>query len=173
MLANIIAALLLLIVADWNVPNPLYTLQLPLSLTSICDILIIVICRFKCFSQQESAISMLLTLQKKPSCCLRDYTAVPDQQLSEEQMEQDLTLRHLVWEQSAFRNRFRTPMPAYLVVELDVVRKQVCMSSNFRYWQAGNRNHFLLNDLIDWWPPKELLPLTVVQACKGYCCSPE
>jgi len=31
-LANIIAALLLLIVADWNVPNPLYTLQLPLSL---------------------------------------------------------------------------------------------------------------------------------------------
>ena len=73
-------------------------------------------------------------------------------------------MRHLVWEQSAFRNRFRTPMPAYLVVELDVVRKQVCMSSNFGYWQAGNRNHFLLNDLIDWWPPKELLPLTVV--CK-------
>ncbi len=54
-------------------------------------------------------------------------------------------------------------MPVYSVVELDVVRKRVCISPHFSYWQAGDRTHFLLNDLIDWWPPEELLPLTVVR----------
>ncbi len=94
---------------------------------------------------------------------VRYYIAVPDQQLSKEQREQHLTLRHLVWEQSAPRGRSRTPMPVYSVVELDVVRKRVCISPHFSYWQAGDRTHFLLNDLIDWWPPEELLPLTVVR----------
>ncbi len=55
-------------------------------------------------------------------------------------------------------------MPVYSVVELDVVRMQVCISPHFSYWQAGDSNHFLLKDLIDWWPPEELLALTVM--CK-------
>ena len=88
----------------------------------------------------------------------------PDQQFSKEQREQDLALCHLIWELSAPRGRSGTPMPVCLVVELDVVRKRVCICPHFSYWQAGDRNHFLLNDLIDWWPPEELRPLTVV--CK-------
>jgi len=83
-----------------------------------------------------------------------------------------LTLHHLVWEKSEShpglspnqRSRSRTPMPVYSVVELDVVRKLVWISPNFSYWQAGDRIHFLLNNLIDWWPPEELLPLTVVHS---------
>ena len=54
-------------------------------------------------------------------------------------------------------------MPVYSVVELDVVRKRLCISPHFSYWQAGDRTHFLLNDLINRWPPEELLPLTVVR----------
>ena len=94
---------------------------------------------------------------------VRCYIAAPDQQLSTEQREQDLTLCHLVWEESAPCSSFRTPMPVQSVEELDVVRKGICISSHFSYWQAGARTHFLLNDLIDWWPPEELLPLTVVR----------
>ena len=93
---------------------------------------------------------------------VRYYNAAPDQQLSKEQREQDLTLRHLVWEESAPRGRSRTPVPLYSVVELDV-RKRVCISPHFSYWQARDRTHFLLNDLIDRWPPEELLPLTMVR----------
>ncbi len=54
-------------------------------------------------------------------------------------------------------------MPVQSVEELDVVRKQVCISPQFGYWQAGDSNYFLLNDAIDWWPPEEPLPLTVVR----------
>ena len=50
-------------------------------------------------------------------------------------------------------------MPVYSVVELDVVRKRLCISPHFSYWQAGDRTHFMLNDLINQWPPEELLPL--------------
>ena len=50
-------------------------------------------------------------------------------------------------------------MPVYSVVELDVVRKRLCISPHFSYWQARDRTHFLLNDLINRWPPEELLPL--------------
>ena len=89
--------------------------------------------------------------------------AAPDQLLSKEQREQDLTLRHLVWEESAPRGRSRTLMPVYTFVELDVVRKRVCICPHFSYWHAGDRTYFLLNDLIDWWPPEELLPLTMVR----------
>ncbi len=40
-----------------------------------------VICRFKCFSQQESAISMLLTLKEEAQLLfVRYYIAAPDQQ---------------------------------------------------------------------------------------------
>jgi len=49
-------------------------------------------------------------------------------------------------------------MPVYSVVELDEIGKQVYISPHFCCWQAGDRTHFLLNDLIDWWPPEELLP---------------
>ena len=94
---------------------------------------------------------------------VRYYTAAPDQQLSEEQREQNLTLCRLVQEESAPRSRSRTPMPVCSVVKLDVARKRVCMFPHFSCWQAGNRTHFLLNDLIDWWPPEKLLPLTVVR----------
>ena len=38
-----------------------------------------------------------------------------------------------------------------------------CISPHFSYWQDGDRPHFLFNDLSDWWPPEELLPLTVVR----------
>ncbi len=103
-------------------------------------------------------------LQEEAHLMFMRYYIAPDQQLSKEQREQDLTLCHLDWEQSASRGSSSTPMPVQSVVELDVVRKRVCISPHFSCWQAGDRNHFLLNDLIDWWPPEELLPLTVV--CK-------
>ncbi len=54
-------------------------------------------------------------------------------------------------------------MPVYSVVELDVVRKPVCISPHFNYWPAGDRIHFLLNNLIEWWPPEEFFPFTVVR----------
>ena len=76
---------------------------------------------------------------------VRYYIAVADQQVSEEQREQDFTLHHLIWEQSAPRGRSRTPMPVYS----DVVRKRFCNSPHFSYWQAGDRNYFLSNDLIE------------------------
>ena len=117
---------------------------------------------------QECATSMPLTLKRKPICCLSaPFFAALHQQLSTEQRKQDLTLRHLAWEESAPCSSSRTPMSVYSVVELDVVRKGVCISPHFSYWQAGDRTHFLLNDLIDWWPPEELLPLIVVsKACQ-------
>ena len=54
-------------------------------------------------------------------------------------------------------------MPVYTIVELHEVRKPVWISPHFSCWQAGDSNQFLLNDLTDWWPPEELLPLTVVR----------
>jgi len=67
---------------------------------------------------------------------VRYNIAAPDQQLSKEQSEQHSTLCHLLWEQSAPRGRSRTPMPVQSVVELDAVKKRVCMSPHFSYWQA-------------------------------------
>ena len=61
------------------------------------------------------------------------YSAAPDLKLSKNKSQQDLTLRHLVWEQSAPRGRSGTLMPVNLVVELDVVRKQVCIFPHFSY----------------------------------------
>ena len=63
-------------------------------------------------------------------------------------------------------------MPVDLVVELDVVRKRVCIFPLFSYWQAGGRNYFLLNDLIRWLPCWEVPPLNA--ACtpaRGSGCS--
>jgi len=79
---------------------------------------------------------MPLTLKRKPSCCF----AALDHWLSTEQREQDLTLRHLMWEESAPCSSFRTPTLVYSVVELDIVRKEVCISPHFS-WQAGDRTH--------------------------------
>ncbi len=74
---------------------------------------------------------MLLTLKQQPICCLCTNAAL-DLPLSKEECWQDLTLRHLVWEQSEPRGRPGARMPVYLVVELDVVRKRVCIFPLFR-----------------------------------------
>jgi len=62
-------------------------------------------------------------------------TAALDLQLSKEQSWQDWTLRHLVWGQLEPRGRSGTRMPVDL--ELDVVRKRVCIFPLFSCRQAG------------------------------------
>jgi len=87
-------------------------------------------------------------------------TAALDLQLSKGLSWQDLTVQHLVWGQLEPRGRSGSRMPVCLVVELDVVRKRVCIFPLFSYWQAGDRSHFLLSALITWWPCWEVPPLT-------------
>ena len=89
---------------------------------------------------------------------VRHYCSVHDELLSAEQREEDLTLRHLIWEQGARKGKSKQFIPSYAVVNLESVRRRVCISPHFSHWERGQRGHFLLNDLIELFPPEELLP---------------
>ena len=51
--------------------------------------------------------------------------------------------------------------PQYAVVEAQAAVQQVCISPHFAFWQAADRSHFLLNDMLDLWPPTDPIPHTV------------
>ncbi|KAL3155450.1 hypothetical protein ABBQ38_011006 [Trebouxia sp. C0009 RCD-2024] len=76
---------------------------------------------------------------------------------------QDLGLRHLVWGRVECKARGRKTrwQPHYAVVEAQAAVQQVCICPHFAFWKQGNRNHFLVNDLLDLWPPTDLIPATV------------
>ena len=77
--------------------------------------------------------------------------------------KQDLGLQHLVWGQVRHKVQGRKTSwhPQYAIVEAQAAVQQVFISPHFAFWQAADRSHFLLNGMLDLWPPADLNPHTV------------
>ena len=71
----------------------------------------------------------------------------------------DLGLRHLEWEVISYSSGRRAKRhPHYAVVECSSVVRQACICPHFTLWDESQTDHFVVNDLLDLWPPAEQLP---------------